>query len=534
MTSGMTLKTKKKKEGARGESKKVDGKQENIFKFFCKPSEKGSHTRKRKSEEDSENIHQDNHEKRAKNIVEEKGSKKLKSIESDCFQQKDYKINEDTISEKTESKDRTSIQFDIGESGEYSVYKKEIFSQFKKVFSDITESQIHNYYFCTENNCNDICSKDLASMKKDNKFQHKWLFDPNIARCDKSHKWCLVYIDGKGMFCSLCRTYDIKQNNGMKTWNAVGNVRCRQQTVVDHFNKDTSMHQEAVRAYRRQKSSYFDREAEKKTTNLKNDVYFKVFSSLYWLAKEEMPTSKMTSLLTLLENMGVHEIKYFETRSEPVLRKMLLLIAKTIIQDLVDKIKESDVYALLTDEVTDISNVCQLVSFVKIFDVDKGKAETAFLDCSDLLEHSPEASPNADAIVTCITKKFEELGMEIKKLKAFVSDGASVMTGVKGGVATKLREEFSKSMINIHCICHRLALACADTGDDYKFIRSFEQNLIELWKFFKNSSKRLKIYIRIALKSKEFDTMNNNRQKKIVKKVKKSLQNSLVKPSCRC
>ena len=58
--------------------------------------------------------------------------------------------------------------------------------------------------------------------------------------------------------------------------------------------------------------------------------------------------------------MGVHEIKYFETQSEPVLRKMLLLIAKTIIQDLVDKIKESDVYALLTDEVTDISNICQM------------------------------------------------------------------------------------------------------------------------------------------------------------------------------
>ena len=120
-----------------------------------------------------------------------------------------------------------------------------------------------------------------------------------------------------------------------------------------------------------------------------------------------------------------------------------------------------------------------------IFDVDKGKAETAFLDCSDLLEHSPDASPNAAAIVTCITKKFEELGMEIKKLKAFVSDGASVMTGVKGGVATKLREEFSKSMINIYCICHRLAQACADTGADYKFIRSFEENLIELWIFTK-------------------------------------------------
>ena len=314
-----------------------------------------------------------------------------------------------------------------------------------------------------------------------------------------------------------------KQNNGIKTWNAVGNVRCRSQTVVDHLKKETSMHQEAVRAYKRQKSSYFDREEEKQMKSLKNDVNFKKISSLYWLAKEEMPTSHMRSLLILLENMGVHEIKYFETRSEPVLRKMLLLIAKTIIQDLVGEIKESDIYALLTDEVTNISNICQLVSFVKIFDVDKGKAETAFLDCSDLLEHSPDASPNADALLTCTMKKFEELCMEI-----------TIMTGAKGGVATRRREEFSKSMINIHYICHRLALACVDTIDDYKFIRSFEENQIELWKFFKNSPKRLKIYIRVALKSKEFDTMSNILQKKIVKKVKKTVQDSLVKPSCWC
>ena len=36
-----------------------------------------------------------------------------------------------------------------------------------------------------------------------------------------------------------------------------------------------------------------------------------------------MPSSKINSLLTLIENMGVSEIKYFETRSEPTLRKML-------------------------------------------------------------------------------------------------------------------------------------------------------------------------------------------------------------------
>ena len=219
--------------------------------------------------------------------------------------------------------------------------------------------------------------------------------------------------------------------------------------------------------------------------------------------------------------MGVKEMKYFETRSEAILQKMLLLIAKTIIQDLVNNIKKSDFYALLTDEVTDISNICQLESFVMFFDVDKGKADTAFLDCSDLLEHSIDASPNADAIVTCLTKKMQEFAMEIGNLKAFVSDGASVMTGAEGGVAGKLRKDFASTMINIHCICHQLALACADTGDDYKFMNSFEENLIKRWKFFKNSSKRLKIYVRIALKCKEFDTMPNKRQKNIIKRVKK-------------
>ena len=104
----------------------------------------------------------------------------------------------------------------------------------------------------------------------------------------------------------------------------------------------------------------------------------------------------------------------------------------------------------------DISNLCQLVSFVKLYDVDKGKADTVFLDCSDLLEHSPSASPDADAVVTFITKIFKELTIEISKLNEFVSDGTAVMMSSKGGVAFKLQNEFSSIVINIHCICHRL------------------------------------------------------------------------------
>ena len=93
------------------------------------------------------------------------------------------------------------------------------------------------------------------------------------------------------------------------------------------------------------------------------------------------------------------------------------------------------------------------------------------------------------------------------------------MTGEKGGVAKKLKD-FSKTMINIHCICHRLALACANTDDDFKFIRDFSETLIELWKFFKNSSKRFKTYIKTALKCREgFDTLSSKRRKALVKRM---------------
>ena len=90
-------------------------------------------------------------------------------------------------------------------------------------------------------------------------------------------------------------------------------------------------------AHNRRKTSYYDAEENKKLNSLKNDVYFKVFQSLYWLTKEEMMSTK----ITLVEKLGVNDIKHFETRSEPVLRKMLLLIATTIVEDIVEKIKES-------------------------------------------------------------------------------------------------------------------------------------------------------------------------------------------------
>ena len=97
------------------------------------------------------------------------------------------------------------------------------------------------------------------------------------------------------------------------------------------------------------------------------------------------------------------------------------------------------------------------------------------------------------------------------------------MVGKKGGVATKLKTNFALKMFNIYCICHRLALACADRGDNYKFIRNVEDILIELWRFFKNSPTRLHTYMKVTLSAKKFDSLTEKKKKNYVKLLKKTI-----------
>ena len=159
------------------------------------------------------------------------------------------------------------------------------------------------------------------------------------------------------------------------------------------------------------------------------------------------------------------------------------------------------------------------MTFVQYFDSNIGDCITTFLNTTDVLEHSP--APNAEAIFNYLCSVIEKENLQLENLKGFASDGASVMRGKYNGVAAKFKElESCKTMINIHCICHRLALACADTGHAFKFIQELEKKMLDLWTFLKNSPKRLKTYIKTTPEAGNFDQMPKRQKKKIVRKVK--------------
>ena len=75
--------------------------------------------------------------------------------------------------------------------------------------------------------------------------------------------------------------------------------------------------------------SPFHKEVQQQET-MKNEVLVKVFSSLYWLAKEEIANKKATQLIELLERLGLEEMRHFKHRSRASIREIFLFLGKAV------------------------------------------------------------------------------------------------------------------------------------------------------------------------------------------------------------
>ena len=199
---------------------------------------------------------------------------------------------------------------------------------------------------------------------------------------------------------------------------------------------------------------------------------------------------------------------------------MFLLFGHTVKAQMIRKVSEGSSYGLVTDEVCDISNKEQLVTFIKYVDRETSKANTSFLDVSNLLESSTSA--NAETITHTITQQIDDAGLKRQHLSSFASDSVSVMTGKTNGVAARLRRTVNPSLINIHCICHCLALACASANDSLSFLLKVEKILLQLWKYFDNSAKRAAAYAKAVMNLKKVQVRTRREKKTLRKRFKKA------------
>ena len=160
--------------------------------------------------------------------------------------------------------------------------------------------------------------------------------------------------------------------------------------------------------------------------------------------------------------------------------------------------------ACLIDELTDISDVQNLLNFIRFYAMEKRMTVSRFVNTCDVLGESETTSADALSIFLGLRNVLENnLGLNLEELIGLCSDGASVMNGKDNGVAASFKLEECSGILSEHCICHCLT----------KFISDFK-TMTQLW--------TSQIY-KTATRLKEFEDLPQAQQRSLVRKVKKAV-----------
>ena len=266
-----------------------------------------------------------------------------------------------------------------------------------------------------------------------------------------------------------------------------------------------------------QRGSEFQKQLHEKEKN-KGKECKKIFEVVYWLAKEELPNRKLSSVLEMIKKIaGVDLKRQFPYSSKGIERELFLTLAQVFKEKIKEKIGNG-VYGILTDEVTDISLTQQLVTFIQYYDSQSCTTTTSFLAISNTLKGNNVA--DAPQIKKVLLEQLQSVGLEVQTMRSFVSDGASFMTGARNRVAKLLKDE-NPLILSFHCLAHKLALACASSADTLDYIAHCELQLNQLWKLFENSAKHTAMYLKVQESTKNL-TLNSAGRKQVAKKLKRA------------
>lgn len=187
---------------------------------------------------------------------------------------------------------------------------------------------------------------------------------------------------------------------------------------------------------------------------------------------------------------------------------------------ILEQVREAGIYGLFADDATDIAVMEQMVTFVSYIDPLTSQREVKFLFIEDVLDDPEADGANAGVLVKVLLTQVEDSELKIENLMSLASDGASVKTGQRNGLAAKLKSMNSK-IISFHYICHRLALSCVDSNDERSYVSVVETILRQL-KFFENSPKKTSKYLKIQLAYKSLTQVTGSAKKTVLQKVRKS------------
>lgn len=187
----------------------------------------------------------------------------------------------------------------------------------RKLFRD---DHLHQHNHCGINPSCQVAYPVKSTTDKMSKFQHSTLSRPE-AYNKETGTWWLVFKENEGMFCLLCKKHDTRnENNRKKIFNEIPAVRCKPESVRVHA--DSPQHKLTIQLELLQRGSQFQHEIHDKEKRREIE-YMKIFELVYWLAKEELPNKKLTSVLNMIKHVtGVDLKRQFPYTSKEIEREL--------------------------------------------------------------------------------------------------------------------------------------------------------------------------------------------------------------------
>lgn len=295
-----------------------------------------------------------------------------------------------------------------------------------------------------------------------------------------------------GMVCALCRKFSRRPQKcvpGKTTWVDIPCKTIRKSALVAH--KESRSHCEAVQMEVALQASGRDGGIERALDSVvtaQRRAFIAALKCLYFLNKKEIPTTNFVPLLDLAKSLGVEYLNDLYVgenaayRSERFIQEIVSAVGEVLVRKFRAALQNSPFFVLMIDETTDVAVLKQLVIYARY--ITDSAVQTRFLGMLNI----PDGT--ALTIVEAGTKFCDDWNLDInQKLCGLGSDGASVMLGRLGGVATLLKARVPFMIAN-HCVAHRLALACGQASNEVPYLRKFKSILDQLYRFYDNSPVR--------------------------------------------
>lgn len=183
--------------------------------------------------------------------------------------------------------------------------------------------------------------------------------------------------------------------------------------------------------------------------------------------------------------------------SPDIQNELIELAGQEVLDTILERAKAAKFFSVMADECTDVANLEQMAICIRF-------AEESNVISEEFIGFVALEKVDAASITRAILNKLAECNLDVKNLRGQGYDGASVMSGVKSGVCTRICEVQPLAEYH-HCRAHALNLVISSSCKSVDMIRNLFDDVNQLTWFLGGSPKRCAILKRYFPDAKQLD-----------------------------